>query len=391
MAPAPSLAVLDPRAPAERRAIEEAWAALAAADAGELGLFHEPAWFWPNLDYISPPEQRLRFALVEAAGTPLALIPFERRRWRRRKSRSPAVVGFLAPHLTGGDAALFLRRGHEAVAVGLFLRALGERAGPRLLSLDGLEVDGRCHRALASALATAPAAPEQLPPRGLQRVRLAADMHPYLESRSRNHRRTLKRGSARLAQLGEVRLEATLMATAEEFEPLARLGRAGWREATTDDRRTAAAYRDYCVRLLVDGDPAWRHHRFLLRVGDDEAAGIYALASRDRIYGLQILYAPKYAAASPGLVLLHGSILELAREYPGGTYEFLGDNAYLHAPATDAQVVCRDLFGLPTPGGRLTVAALTWLQQSKRGLARVAAVRRRHAPLVPLRKSQRIP
>ena len=186
------------------------------------------------------------------------------------------------------------------------LRELCERLrrGRRPLSLSQVCLDGALHRALADT----GHAPHADTPRQTAWAPYAGGWQVFEGALSSNSRSWLRRKRRKLGADGEVTLDVVDPGPDDVLGALARLERveaASWKgragTSIAQDPWQQQQLGDY-LRLAA-GRQAVRF--FFLRVGDrDVAAHLYAVDG-GRLWQLKIGYDEEFAAASPGIVLMH--------------------------------------------------------------------------------------
>lgn len=140
-------------------------------------------------------------------------------------------------------------------------------------------------------------------------------------------RSDLRRGNRKAEAFGPVSFDVSAPSSWAELQPLwheaLEVEGASWKgrrgSALRLDRRLEAFYRDYALRACEIG--ALR--LMFLRLDEEAAAAMIALVTGDRLWILKIGYDERFAACSPGMLLLHEGLRYAAREGLA-SYEFMG-------------------------------------------------------------------
>jgi hypothetical protein len=343
---------LDPRGRSDAHVIDSIW-----SDWGADDLFHDPRWFWPSLDLVSPPADGLRFALIGSPRDPVALIPVEYRRlWPHRPL--PKTFGFFAKRGTLPDAAMFVRP-KDAREAARALVGLLQREGGAQLDLTGLTVDGPMHRALLESVGGRRVAiPRPVDVRYY--VATTDGAEAYAAARTQKHRQNLRRSWRQLAAWGEPALEISTVERAEAFAVVEALDARSWRLMETGRKApavaTTTAVNNVCRRLIADfGEDTHRITR--LRVGEVDVASCYMQIRGAVAYAWKINFDEAYGRASPGTVVFHEAIMDALRS--GVTrVEFMAATFQTARAATHSHRTARDVLALPTWRGDVMNAVL---------------------------------
>ena len=279
-----------------------AWDALALC-AAEPNPFHESWYLLPALRALDP-QGTVSILRVEADGDLVGLLPV------RSESR---YYGRPIPQLCGwvhGNCFL----GAPLVAAGLekpFWRALlawADRQGGAALFLHiaALPLDGTLYVALQTVLA------EQGRLAGLvhreERAMLASDLSPqayFEESLSGKKRKELRRQSARLSELGEVRFERSRGddRLGRWIDDFLALEHSGWKgtagSALASHQATARLFKEALHGAASQG----KLERLTLTLDDEPIAMLVNFLTPPGAYSYKTAFDERYSRYSPGVLV----------------------------------------------------------------------------------------
>ena len=343
------------------RRLAPEWQAL-ADEAAEPNPFYEPWMLLPALDAYGVPEG-FACAAVRLDGRLAALFPLQLEpRWRQLPLR--ALRSWRHRNMLVGTPLLAAKRAGSAV-----LALLQSGLAP-LVEFEWTSGGGLFYAALADA-ATEAGLPWMVTD-AYTRAVLVRERDPRVRFNS-NMKNNVRRWSARLATLGEVRPVRLAQGddAARWLEEFLRLEASGWKGSAgsalacrEDDRRFAAAVFAEAFRrgrllltgLDLDGRPLARHWMFTAGEG---------------AFTFKIAYDEAYAACAPGILAEVDNVRQLVE---GGGPRWIDSNTS-HGNTSygrvwkDRRVVQRVAVGLQGLG-RLAVAALPLVRLVKTCLPR---------------------
>ena len=143
-------------------------------------------------------------------------------------------------------------------------------------------------------------------------------------------RRDLRRGARKAGKFGAISVETHAPSSEHELLPIyeeaLKVEAAGWkgrsRSALQVNERVGRFYRAYASRACEQGIL----RILFLRLGPDTAATMIALETQQRLWILKIGYDERFAACSPGLLMMHEALRYAAR-HELRSFEFLGSDA----------------------------------------------------------------
>ncbi|MBZ0268730.1 GNAT family N-acetyltransferase, partial [bacterium] len=312
------------------RAIEEPWCRLFDRAGG--GAYDSPAFLLPWLE-AAREDYALRVLTAWEGSELQALAPLV------AKSAGKAGIAFrLVSFPAHGESPPFeiLASSDRAPIVAAFLEHVTHRTPWHMLRLEHLAEDSPTVGALAEAATAAGLRFEESVSRRTFLVPVRTDWNTYLASRSRNLRRTLKRGRRSLEQHGTVdvrrypdgdltreqALEMALAAMEHSWKDIRR-GRGPWSRlplalAESLDRRGMLSLRF----LRVDGEPV---------------AYLYEIVHGRVVHAFHSAYDARFQEGSPGALLLEDAIRD-AHERGRERYDFTGREPYMAAWADERAV-----------------------------------------------------
>jgi len=330
---------LNPREPFDRERISDAWALLRER-IDEPTLQTDQNWFWPNMEYLSPPENKLHFILIADGNSPLALIPLE----RRRVSIGPVsfkALGFIYHPAALPDSAMLVDNQGATIWDDLS-SYLSSLTNWHCLSLEGLTTTSTVALELVKRFKAHQRFLERSPTPQLY-VPSTDDGKGYLRTHSSNLRKHLNRTRRKLEKLGTVEFVSGQAMHKKPLEILIDIDRQSWRMNKPDDVKKNQDLIDYIYRLnstfdhkgahifrflLVDGVPVASHYSF--QYGNVQYAIKNAFDERFRSYG------------SPGLLMLNEVVME-AFDNDMVRVEFQAENWYATRFASNQHYLCKDL------------------------------------------------
>lgn len=143
-------------------------------------------------------------------------------------------------------------------------------------------------------------------------------------------RSDLRRASRKAEQIGPTSVEVHAPTTEHDLSPLweeaLKVEAAGWkgrgRSALEMNPQVGPFYRSYAARACEQGVL----RVLFLKLGPETASMMIALEAEDRLWILKIGYDERFAACSPGMLLMHEALRYAARRGLR-SYEFLGTAA----------------------------------------------------------------
>lgn len=334
-----STALLDPRRDDHRQAVDAAWRDLVRRVPAEH-FGHDPDWFWPVMDWISPPERALRFALVWRDERPVALVPLE----RRVMGLGPARVrclGVVAHAAAPLGTALVVDPDHPAAWDALSAGILGADRWWQCFSLEGLCEGSPNEGAIRQRLAPG-TLPHARPTKPQYRVEGTAGGRAYFDGQRKKTRQNIRRAESALKRLGRLDYTDSVAGEAPGLAHIEALDEKTWRAETAADAAKNRSLNDYC-RTLLHRFPAPERHqlRYLLLDGRPFAAN-YTFFWGGVAFPIKNGFDPAYAEGSPGMLLLAKVIMEML-DGPVRRIEFMAGNWYAMRLATGLNRECRDL------------------------------------------------
>ena len=298
-----------------------------------LFLHHE--WLRTWWSVFAEPHWRMRVLLAHEGERLVAAAPLVRKRNPGGLPRD--VIEFWAnSHTFRTDFVIDRDRDPEPVLEQLWKHLLRTEKGWDLLRLKDLaDENGSADllRAIVSRDAV-PASKEEL----VETPYLPLDRSwdDYFRTRSKNHRKNMRRVMHKLEQNGGWKLAVFADAAAID-EPLERgleIEGSGWkgagRSSILSDARTAAFYRGLARRFSALG----LVRLFVLKLGGKDAAFDFCINYRGRVYALKTGYDESYAHYSPGQIL---QMTELQEIFASGEseYDFIGPKMKFKTRWTD--------------------------------------------------------
>jgi CelD/BcsL family acetyltransferase involved in cellulose biosynthesis len=219
-----------------------------------------------------------------------------------------------------------------------FTHVFSEVRGWQCFSLEGLDAD----------LVAAPEFQDVLHRRGVVvdraawahwSLRFDGTWHAFLNTRSANFRRNLKRAVGRWEAMGApayCRVDPLSLKALEELDARS------WRMAKPQDVQKNTWLLAYCRQLMrIFPDPSVHVIRLLLLDGTP-IAGVYGFRWGDALYGYKITYDQAYEACSPGTVLF-AKLFEECQQAGIARIELIGRNEYLERWANERREISRTL------------------------------------------------
>jgi CelD/BcsL family acetyltransferase involved in cellulose biosynthesis len=309
----------------ERDHLVAQWRALAKSQARE-DLAASCDWFWDNLDWISPPEHRLCFVSVHDGERIVALFPVETRTIKL-SGVEVRCGGFIGGPYAVADTAVVAGDGVERSARAFVSYLFDEMRGWGCFSTAGIDADSPAGSALIHALAARGAVMD----RGSEMrpyVALDRGWSEYVESKSANFRRNVKRAVRRLSEQGELEYRSALRGS-DGMEIVESVDHRSWRMAKERDVLANARLVAYCRNLYrTFPDPDAHVVRFLA-LNNEAIASLYGFIHAKIFYAIKVNYDISVSEGSPGFVLLTRVFEEMASRGIE-RIELLGKNEYLH-------------------------------------------------------------
>ncbi len=351
----------------EQKRLAAQWRTLTEGSArGDLATSGD--WFWNNLDWISPPRHRLSFVTVQDGELVIGLFPVEVRSVTL-SGINVRCAGFIHGPYALCDTAVVTGDDVERSAHGFVSFLFDEMRGWECFSTDGLDTESRVGRALISALS----ARGKVIDRGSEArpyIAFTAGWPGYLESRSANFRRNLRRAIRDLTQSGNLDYRSAASG-GEGMDLVESIDRRSWRMAKQKDVATNTRLVEYCRNLQrIFPDPEAHVVRYLT-LNDVPVASLYGFIHANVFYGIKVNYDVSIGEGSPGFVLLTRAFEELA-VHGIERIELLGRNEYLRRLGSASHSMSRMLVFNRSPQGR----ALGWAADAARKIQSVRA--RRH-------------
>jgi len=341
----PRVTCLDARR--EREAISGHWGDLCTGSQRSRGLATSGDWFWSNLDWVSPPEHRLRFVAIRDHGRVIGLFPVEER-YIVLSGIRVRCTGFIHGPYALGDTAVVTDDDVERSVEGFVSFLFDDMLGWRCFSTEGIDADSRVGRSLIAALS----ARARVIDRGSEEmpyVSFADGWQGYIDSRSANFRRNIKRAVRGLTDVG--RLDYRSATGPGAIDLVESIDLRSWRVAKEGDVATNARLVEYCRNLYrTFPDPAAHVVRYLALDGVP-VASLYGFIHENVFYGIKVNYDISISAGSPGLVLLTRAFEELASRGIA-RIELMGRNEYLRRLASASHRMSRFLVFNRTSSGR---------------------------------------
>lgn len=352
----------------EREHLVAEWRALAESQVRE-DLAASCDWFWNNLDWISPREHGLCFVSVHDGERVIGLFPVETRSIKLSGVRV-RCAGFIdGPYALVNTAVLAdddVERSAQAFASHLF----DEMRGWDCFSTTGIDADSRAGRALIDAL-TARGAVIDRGSEARPYVAFAGGWPEYLETRSTNFRRSVKRAVRRLSESGELDYRSAAPGS-DGMELVESIDRRSWRMAKQRDILTNERLVAYCRNLYRTYPDERAHVVRYLTVNGKAVASLYGFIHAKVFYAIKVNYDISMSEGSPGFVLLTRVFEEMAKRGIE-RIELLGKNEYLHRLGNASRRMSRIIVFNRSPRGRALSLAGSAAQ-------RIRSLRSRAAP-----------
>ncbi len=344
----------------ERDVILRDWRALSDILPRGRGLSACADWFWNNLDWLSPPEHRLRFVALRDGRSVVGLFPLETRRLVMA-GIGVRCTGFIGGPYAVADTAILGDDDVDRLAGAFVSFLFDEMGGWWCFSTEGIDADSRIGRALIQAFSGRGMAVD----RGSEErpyISFDGGWDGYLDSKSTNFRRNIRRAVRSLENMGRLDYRSGTASGPAALAVVDQLDAGSWRMAKEADVARNARLMAYC-RNLYDTfpDPAAHVVRYLT-VNDAPVASLYGFIHEGVFYAIKINYDASASHGSPGIVLLIRVFEELALQ--GITsIELLGRNEYLQRLGNASRRMSRLLlFNRSGRGLALGLAARTALQ-----------------------------
>jgi len=338
------------------------------------GLATSGDWFWSNLDWVSPPEHRLRFVTVHDRGRVIGLFPVQER-YVVLSGIRVRCAGFIHGPYALGDTAVVTDDDVERSVEGFVSFLFDDMPGWRCFSTEGIDADSRVGRALIAALS----ARGRVIDRGSEErpyVSFADGWQGYIDSRSANFRRSIKRAVRCLTDGGRLDYRSAPATGPGAIDLVESIDHRSWRMAKEGDVATNARLVEYCRNLYrTFPDPATHLVRYLT-LNEVPVASLYGFIHENVFYAIKVNYDISMSEGSPGFLLLVRAFEELASSGIA-RIELLGRNEYLRRLGSASHRMSRFLvFNRSNSGRALGLAAhAVWRFQSLRPTPRAAVQR----------------
>lgn len=339
----------------ERERLAAQWRTLAGSTTSR-SLATSGDWFWSNLDWLSPPQNRLRFVTVQDGDRIIGLFPVEEQVIRFSGIRV-RCMGFINGPYALVDTAVVTGADLERSVDGFVSFLFDEMRGWRCFSTEGIGAESQAGQALISALA----ARGKMIDRGSETrpyVSFTTGWEGYLESRSVNFRRNMRRALRHLTDAGQLEYR-NAPAGGEGMNVVESIDWRSWRMEKERDVATNARLVEYCRNLYRTFPDPDAHVVRYLTLNDVPVASFYGLIHENVFYGIKVNYDHAVSETSPGFVLLTRVFEEMATRGIE-RIELLGKNEYLRRLSSASHRMSRILvFNRSAAGRALGLAADT--------------------------------
>ena len=179
----------------------------------------------------------------------------------------------------------------------------------------------------------------------ISEVELPGDWDSYWSGRTSKHRNNVRRAEKKLRRLGPI----TVVHHCQEpdpawdlYEMCEQVASQSWQGASgTGNTLTHSRVRDFLRDTHETLSARRQVHMHVLLADERPAAFAYNYVLNDSVYALRMGYAPHFAAAGPGLYLIHEVIREAARLGCQRIDLGEGDAPYKHSWRTREVQTCR--------------------------------------------------
>lgn len=315
---------------------------------GNQELAASAGWFWPNLDWISPPECQLGFIGVGNGDRIAAMFPIE----LRESVLSGVRVrcrGFIGGPYAVPDTAVLVGDDVEGCVNAFVTFLFDQMRDWRCFLTEGIDCDSRAGRAVLAALASR----GNVIDRGSETrpyISFTGGWDGYLASRSSNFRRNLRRAARDISRSGHLEYRSAPPGT-DGMDIVESIDRRSWRMAKPGDVETNTKLVAYCRNLQrVFADPDFHVVRYLT-LDQTPVASLYGFIHHRVFYAIKVNYDLAATTGSPGFTLLTRAFEVLAGQGIE-RIELLGRNEYLQRLGNASHRMSRCLVFNRSAGGR---------------------------------------